>query len=329
MDIGVIGIDHRSGNLEVREVLARAVQKSLHPLALSCAQLQAIPLLTCNRTEIYFSSGDLPESHVLLLELLREEIPSPIDHKLYSYFGKDCFSHLTQVTAGLKSAIVGETEIQGQVKLAYEHACRAQTLCKELHFLFQNTLKISKRLRREQRFSTPSLSLEHAVVQIGKKTFTSLEEKQLLLIGASHINWTLLPALKKQGLHITMCNRTHAHTRLWQQQYEIATMPWESLHSWIEFDWVICATKAPHHLIPYPPPKVPRCQLLFDLSVPRNIPEEYGSILPLWNIDALQNILARNTAQIEEILRSAELIVQADVSAEIDRFHQRELRSFA
>ena len=107
---------------------------------------------------------NLAATHTYLLSILRVEVEEEFDHKLYSYFGVDCFSHLTRVTLGLDSAIIGETEIQGQVKLAYENTSDYHPLPEALHFLFQKSLGISKKLRSELQLGRGMPNLEHAAL---------------------------------------------------------------------------------------------------------------------------------------------------------------------
>src|SRR5262249_51645888 len=122
MRIGVVGINHKLADLKLRETLAKACQRRFGPGQSTHGSHTFILLSTCNRTEVYFSSEDLAQSHSYFLSILNQEVDEDFDQKLYSYFGKDCFLHLSRVTSGLDSAIVAETEIQGQVKSAYENA---------------------------------------------------------------------------------------------------------------------------------------------------------------------------------------------------------------
>jgi len=141
MRIGLVGINHKLASLSLRESLAKAFRKCFgnsHPFIL---------LLTCNRIELYFSSPDLAATHTAILSALKKETSCECDQKLYSFFGMECFLHLAKVTAGFDSAIMAETEIQGQVKQAYEEALKSKKLPSELHFLFQKSLHISKLCR--------------------------------------------------------------------------------------------------------------------------------------------------------------------------------------
>src|SRR5690554_1094898 len=115
LSVGVLGVNHKTANLPLREAIARAVV-NLKSIFLP---LQIVILSTCNRTEIYFSAEDLTEGHSHLLSFLRKAIDVPFEQAFYSFFGMDCFFHLCRVAAGLDSAIFAESEIQRQVRVAY------------------------------------------------------------------------------------------------------------------------------------------------------------------------------------------------------------------
>ena len=147
MKIGMIGISTKSSELPLRELLAKACPKCLGGDSEAAAEYNVVLLSTCHRTEIYFSSEDLASTQTELLHVLRREIQEPFEHQIYSYFGIDCFVHLALVTAGMDSLILGESEIQRQVKMAYETACLYRALQSCLHFLFQKSLKIAQEAR--------------------------------------------------------------------------------------------------------------------------------------------------------------------------------------
>src|SRR5207237_3037325 len=134
MQVGLIGISHKTASIGERENVARAVQALLeHNIFLN---FPFVILSTCNRTEIYFSSDDLATAQSDLLAYLRLQMGHLFEHNFYSLFYSDCFYHLCQVTAGFDSAVMGETEIQGQVKDAYLRSTK-NSLHHCLHFAFQ------------------------------------------------------------------------------------------------------------------------------------------------------------------------------------------------
>ena len=211
MKIGVIGINHKLAQIDLREKIALALNLVSQMLKFIDTDILHITLSTCNRTEFFFSSKDLTATHALIISLLRQKIAEEFEQKLYSFFGFDCFLHLCRVSLGLDSAIIGETEIAGQVKRAYEAARTAQNLNFDLHFLFQKNLAISKKIRSKF-CQPPNLKFnqnDNFFYQIAK-IIEQTSPQKTLIVGASEINKKIIARLsleRKQSLFI--CNRTN------------------------------------------------------------------------------------------------------------------------
>lgn len=310
MRVGVMGINHKLADLKLREQLAKACQKWFGALQAVHAPHYFVLLSTCNRTEIYFSSQDLTAAHIYLLGILRIEVEEEFDHKLYSYFGMDCFSHLTRVTMGLDSAIIAETEIQGQVKMAYENTSDCHSLPGDLHFLFQKALGISKKLRTELQLGRGMPNLEDAILQIVKHVFKSPEKSRLLFVGASDINEKILAFLKNKNFNqITLCNRSDDQARLFAKQHGIQYIGWSKLELWHEYDCIIFGTKSPDYLISTHKVQQPASQkLIMDLCVPRNVDPKLGrkSWITLLNIDQINRLLKIRSRRTACLLSEAE-----------------------
>lgn len=312
MRVGVVGINHKLAQLKLREQLAKACQKWFGSLQVIHDDHCFILLSTCNRTEVYFSSEDLAVCHTYLLNILRSEVKEDFDHKLYSYFGIDCFSHLTRVTLGLDSAIIAETEIQGQVKAAYETVLNNHLIPKELHFLFQKSLGISKKLRSELQLGRGMPNLEHAILQLGKKMFEHPETVPILLVGASDINKKILSFLKeKRFQNITLCNRSEIQAQLLAKQQNVSHLPWQELGCWHKFEWIIFGTKSADYLVKHEEVtslSTLHHKLILDLSVPRNVEPTIGSDprITLLNIDQINQLLHMRSQKMAHTLREAE-----------------------
>lgn len=248
MQVGILGINHKLANLKLREMLAKACELRFHP-AYSCSGEGSFILLsTCNRTEIYFSSQDLAATHTYLLEVLRKEVKEEFDQKLYSYFGYECFSHLARVTAGLDSACVAETEIQGQVKNAYELAHGLKKLPCDLHYLFQKALFIGKQIRTELKLARGLPDLEDAVFDTAKDYFGSLSTVKILFVGASTINKKIIHHLHMKGLKkVSLFSRSAERASGYREQMDLIECP--RLNDWKTFDWIICGTRCSSYLI--------------------------------------------------------------------------------
>ncbi len=290
MRVGVVGINAKSSELVSREKIAKAAVKLFGPENFDL-HLNFLLLSTCHRTEIYFSSHDLAESHSQILHLLRQEIDTPFEHKLYAYFGGECFSHLAGVVAGLDSVIVGETEIQGQVKRAYQNAHHHCLLPSPLHFLFQKSFKIAKEMRMSPHFPKADFSLEKVVFQLFEGVLK--QEEPVLFIGNSTINRKILTYFKKKRVqNLTLCTRDLSSA----QELEIEGLQlidWQKLDFWSDFPLVICGTNQAEYLLNYQDGKEVKTRLLIDLSLPRNVDPRLGRHpqITLFNIEDLSLLL--------------------------------------
>jgi glutamyl-tRNA reductase len=223
--VAVVGVSFKNADLAKREeVLLRA----------SPVNVPHVLLATCNRVEWY---------------VLEEDLDGVQIEGSYTYLGLDCLRHLTQVAAGLDSAIALETEIQGQVKRAYAAAC---LLPSPLHFLFQRSLQLSKQLRALFPSRKGAQCLGQAILELGEQTFgPSYQQEPLLLVGHSSLNRSLLPTLQRELPKLFLVTATPG-------PHPLPTVPFSS---WKEFRWIVVATHSLEGPI--------RSALLIDLSVPR------------------------------------------------------------
>lgn len=334
MQIGVLGINHKLADLKLRESFAKICSEHFGVGKTHHGKHSILLLSTCNRTEVYFSSDILAESHSYILSILRSRLPvsdETVDQKLYSYFGHDCFMHLARVTAGLDSAIVAETEIQGQVKIAYEKASESAILPSAMHYLFQKSLKVGKKIRSELDLGRGVPSLEHAILNAGFHFFDSPERANILFMGASDINCKILCYLKTKGCkHITICNRTYEHALEVQRKYQVDVLEWEQRGMWTAYDWVIFGTKSPEHIITKNciTQKPASDLLLIDLCVPRNVDPKLGKeqSITLLNIDQINRMLKFRKKRLTTDLSKAEQIVHSATKRHLDLFQGKRER---
>lgn len=304
MRVGVIGINFKTADLGLREAIARGASNLgderglffLHPTVL---------LSTCNRTEIYFSAEDMAEAHSDLLSLLRNQIKEPFEHRLYSYFGIDCFAHLCRVASGLDSAILAETEIQRQVKVAYTRSSSLFSLPGCMHYLFQKSLKVGKSVRSELELERGAPTLYGTLCQIAEEQFGDLKQKRILLVGFSEINRGFASFLLHKGIHrFAFCTRDPSSVRF----ENISLYDRSILSRWQEFDLIVCASKAEEFLIHG---TSSWNNLIFDLSVPRNVDPEVGLSASLWNIEQVNAIIEqKRKAQTDCLERCHSLVWQ-------------------
>lgn len=329
MRIGIIGINHKSADLKLREKLAKEAERLFGPTRCAHLNFSSILLSTCNRTEIYFHSEDLAETHTYLLNAIRERIEEEFEHCIYSYFGSDCFLHLAKVTAGFDSALIGESEIQGQVKRAYEMANTYKPLAKELHFLFQKCLKIGKNLRSEAPVFKELPSIEEAILKVGNKLFEDLLMRKILFVGLSEINYKIFMRFKKMGCkNLFLCNRSFDKAHAIAQKEEVNLLNWQNLSAWTCFDLAIFGTKCPHFLITREEIKETiTCKLVIDLSFPRNVDPKIGKCITLLNLNQLYSVIYRKRKlKALEFARLESQFITDAVEKQTAIFHLKEQR---
>ena len=285
-------------------------------------------LSTCNRTEVYFVSDDLAETHSYLLAILRQEIGEEFDQKLYSYFGSDCFFHLAQVTAGMDSAIVGETEIQGQVKEAYESARQVVDLPWEMHFLFQKCLGIGKRVRTAYPLQGDGRRLELAVSALAEEYFGGLKGASCLVIGASLVNAKIVELFTKAPLQdIAICNRTEERARAFQGRYGCKLLHWSERARWTEWNLVIVATTSPEYLLLKNDLRDVACtkRLVVDLSVPRNVDPEVALVpgVNLVDIDGIDQLVGEERCTTHAMISSARKMTLLEAERHVEAFFDK------
>lgn len=329
MRVGVIGINHKLANVKLRELLARACQRRFVPGYSTHGDHIFVLLSTCNRTEVYFSSDDVANTHTYLLNILRNEIEDDFDQKVYSYFGPDCFLHLSRVTAGLDSAIIAETEIQGQVKAAYENTIAHLKLPSELHYLFQKALSIGKKVRSDLFMGRVMPELEHAILQTGLHFFKNNELMKILFIGASDINQKIITFLKNKNIcDITLCNRSHPKALEVAETHQINVLDWTNFSNWKNFNWIIFGTKSSEYLISkkdFHNSSIDQ-KLIIDLCVPRNVDPLIGRNpnITLLNIDQINRILNARKKKMSHTVVKAEEIIANSVQYHSELFSTKE-----
>lgn len=311
MRIGVIGINHKLADLALREPLAKICQRRFSSNCSTHGDHAFVLLTTCNRTEIYFYSDDLAETHSYLVSILRRDMNREFDQRLYSYFGYDCFLHLSRVTAGLDSALIAETEIQGQVKDAYEQALSYSTLPFDLHYLFQKALKIGKKVRSELPVKPGLPGLGDAIHQRAQLLYDQPETKKFLCVGASDINAKIISFLKcKKYTDITLCNRSLGRGKDLACKEGVAILHWQALDTWHRYDCLVFGTKSPSYLLTksLAAENWTGHKLIIDLCVPRNVDPALQDAegLTLLNIDQLNHTLQIRRQHVTDMLVKAE-----------------------
>jgi glutamyl-tRNA reductase len=322
MRVGLIGMNYKLFDLDLRELFAKKAKK----LSAENFGFPIVLLSTCNRTEIYFSAEDLAEAHSLLLTELKKEIEEITDHHLYSYFGEPCFSHLAKVTSGLDSVIFGEAEIQRQVKEAYENASKVRMLPSCLHFMFQKSLKLGKEIRTTYSLPKTYVSMESTLWDLIRYFFSDEKDLSILFVGFSEINRKIIPFLKGKGF-----SKLHLATRSKEaaMQMPVQLIHWPSLSHWPSYDVVISGSVASDYLLRADHlTSSPKNKLVLDLSLPRNVDPQVGRhpSITLFNIEEINSFIdlkQKGICKERELMKKQ---VEEKVLYQIELYHEKNNR---
>jgi glutamyl-tRNA reductase len=329
-EILALGVSHKTAPLELRERLAlpegRAVGL-LGELTDSEHVHEAGAISTCNRTELYLVATDPVEAESHALSLLAREAgiqPTELAGRLYSQRGAEAARHLYRVTAGLDSMILGEAEVQGQVKRAYELALVEGATGPILNRLFRGAIAAGKRARSETGVSERGLSLPSVSVELARRTLGDLANRSVLLVGAGETAELTARALAARGVEtVFVANRHHNRAIGLAQRFGGRAVRIDELPARMEdADIVVSSTNSPHHLIERDDLELVmeardgRPLLLVDLAVPRDIEPECREVdgVSLHDVDDVQAIADRNASGREAEARRAERLLDSEVA---------------
>ncbi len=328
----VLGISHNTAPVALRERLAltdKAGRRFLTELVAHEEIDEAVAISTCNRTEIYLVTDDPVRAEAELLGRLarRAEIrPTELAPVVYSPRNCDAARQLYRVAAGLDSMIVGEAEVQGQVKRAYETALEAGTTGPMTNRLFGAALQAGKRVRSETRISRERVSISTVAVDLARDVVGDLASRSVVIIGAGETAELTAQALADQGVRTVFVANRHAdRARSLAERFGGEVGPLDSLPARLEeADIVVASTASPHpivdadHLEVVMRSRAGRPLVFIDIAVPRDIEHACGEIdgVSVYDMDDLQAVVMRNLR-----VREAERVkAEAVVEEEIQRF---------
>ena len=329
-----LGVSHKTAPLDLRERLSltegRAVG-ALHELTAVDGIHEAAAISTCNRTELYLIVSDSVEAESSALGVLTRQAeirPTELLGHLYSLRAGEAARHLFQVTAGLDSMIVGEAEIQGQVKRAYELALVEGATGPILNRLFRGALAAGGRVREETAIGEKNVSIPSVAVDLARRTLGDLAEKRVLVVGAGETAELVARALVARGAtSVFVANRHYDRAIGLAERFGGEAARWEQLPEQLQAaDIVVSATNSPHHIVERDgleqvmETRAGRPLLIVDIAVPRDVEPECREVtgVSLHDIDDVQQIVERNAGDREGEARWAEPIL----AAELDRFER-------
>ena len=325
-----LGVSHHTAPLALRERLALTEGRAagvVNGLVGEEPITEAAAISTCNRTELYLVAADTVEAETAALGVLARAAsirPTELLGPLYSLRGADAARHLYRVTAGLDSMIVGEAEIQGQVKRAYELALVEGATGPVLNRLFRGALAAGKRARTETAIGEKGLSIPSVAVELAQRSLGELSKRRVLLVGAGETSELTARALAARGAEaIFVANRRHNRAIGLAERFGGTAVRIDELPSQLaRADIVVSTTDSPHHLIERGDLEAIVAQrggrplLLIDLAVPRDVDPECGELegVTLHDVDGVQSIVERNATGREAEARRAEGILDAELA---------------
>jgi glutamyl-tRNA reductase len=337
MNLRCLGCNHTTATVELREKLAfdaAALPAALREFTLG-TQSEAVILSTCNRTEIYFSGPDSDfESALAHLAKHRQMDVSTLQPILYQLSDRAAVRHLFRVAASLDSLALGEGQIAGQVKAAFELAQTQDTAGPLLHALFPHALKAAKRVRSETGISAGHVSISSVAVDFVKQVFDRFEDKTILVIGAGKMARLTLKHLKELNpKQILVTNRSPEKAAEVADLCSGRVVAWEQLDGALaEADIALSTTGAAEPIMPrerfrkhVQPHRGGGTLVVLDIAVPRDFDAAIhdGDRVCVFNIDDLQQVRNSTLAERRKAVDPAEAIIDAEVKRFAEDWERR------
>jgi len=330
MEICILGISHQTTPVEIRERLAFSKQQ----LSDALKGMRALPsvnecliISTCNRTEVLAivkeGGTGSEEIHSFILNfhnISEKDLPKGF----YQYSADEAVAHLFRVTSSLESMVIGEPQILGQVKEAFQIAQEAGTIGQVLNNLITQAIRVAKKIRTNTGIAKNAVSISFAAVELAKKIFGEISDKTILLIGAGEMSELAAKHLINNGVaRIVVANRT------WDRAQELAgtfggeAIPFSEIHGVLyQADIIITSTGAPHFILKRQDisramkKRKNRPIFLIDIAVPRDIDpmvNKYDNVY-LYDIDDLQIVINANLKERQKEAKKAAEIINHEVT---------------
>jgi glutamyl-tRNA reductase len=327
MAVVVLGLNHRTASVEMRERFAFAetrTPEALDRLRASGVADEAVIVSTCNRVELYAATSLPPAQAASSLQQFLGEWHGqtpPLDEVFYFLSEPQSVEHLFRVACGLDSMVLGETEILGQMKKAYDLALQHRHTGGVLNKAFQRAFNVAKQVRTETQIQRGSVSVASVAVELAEKIFDSLEGRHVMVVGAGDTSEKTAKALLSRGARsLVVSNRSVERAEALAAELGGRAVGFEAWATeFPQLDIVISSTSAPHYILdrarlePWLHQRRARPLLLIDIAVPRDIDPEVNLLddVYLYNIDDLQAIAEDYLRQRKEEIARCEAIIAA------------------
>ena len=319
----VVGVSHHGAPLDVRERLAyrtSEVQGLLDQVRATAEVREAVLLSTCNRTELYVVEGEQPAAPAVW-SLYTERLGSDASGYGYVRRDRDAIAHLYRVVSGMDSMVVGEAQIHGQVRDAWETSRASSGAV--LNRLFQSALLVGGRVRSETALGHGAMSVSSAAVQLAKKIFGSLVGKRAMVLGAGEMAELALASLQSEGVRAAVvANRTFERAQALAELYGATAVRYEEAWTALaDVDVLLCSTASPHVVVGADRVRDglerrgdrPLC--ILDIAVPRDVDPAVAEMdnVFLYDLDDLRAVVSASVERRHRELPAAEQVIAEEV----------------
>jgi glutamyl-tRNA reductase len=324
MNLFCIGLSHHTASVETRERFAGHSETDCVLRTSGCAE--ALLLSTCNRVEIYGAADKLVPTEEIARCLAREIDRLSIDDASVFYRHEEikCAEHLFRVAAGIDSMVVGETEIFGQAKKAYELARSLGAVGPNLHRLFQRAFRVAKQVRTHTEITRGAISVGSVAVDLAQKIFGDLAGRKALVLGAGETSERTVRALWSRGVRdLRVSNRSADRAEELARSVGGWAIPFDLwLEECAEVDILITSTSSEKALLtsqnlePILRERLDRPLFIIDIAVPRDVDPKVNELdgVYLYDIDSLQSVAEQSLALRRQQIAAAEVIIAEHVA---------------
>lgn len=330
MHLILVGLSHKTAPIEIREKLTfpeNRQEEALSRLTSADEVAEAAILSTCNRTELYTVCNSLPGGRDAILDFLCDYHslePHDVAPYLYSQDDAGVVLHLFRVVASLDSMVLGEAQILGQCKDAYECALEYGSTGRVLNKLFRQSFEVGKRVRSETEIGESAVSISYAAIELAKKVFDTMDGKTVLILGAGKMSELTAKHLVANGVRkVIVANRTYERAQELASRFDGEPIAWDDMPARMhDADIVITSTGAPHYVVTRDivsgamKGRSGRPLFLIDIAVPRDIEPAVNGVNGafLYDIDDLNGVVESNLDERMREARKAETIIEDEMA---------------
>jgi len=329
MNIVVVGLSHKTAQVEIREKLAFSptqMEKPLNALLALDGITEGVIVSTCNRVEIYITTRDIAGGIARVKRFLADYHNFPLDaleQHVYALHGEEAIRHVFRVASSLDSMVVGEPQILGQIKTSYGYAAEYKSSGIILNRFLHKAFSVAKRVRTETKIASSAVSVAFAAVELAKKIFNDLSDKTVMLIGAGEMCELAAKHFLNSGVRgLMVTNRTFERAEKLADEFDGKAVRFDDLFEQLhKADIILSSTGAPHTIIgagdldEVMRRRRQKPMFFIDIAIPRDIDPGVNDVenVYLFTVDDLQEVVASNLQQRKEEASKAENIVNEEI----------------